>query len=149
MRNGTVGDFDGLLVDGFGQVEADGLARVKLPGGQVCEGVPDAACAGERAVRPCQIRDRGDSEAEGDLSLGVPSRSGRGTSVNNSFGQTICYTTIDGDSFDSIADIATSERAGISTRRYCNASLAGGSQQCFPVGLRQNHAQRVEPGKYR
>ena len=32
----------------------------------------------------------------------VDSRSGRGTSVNNSFGQTIYYTTVDGDSFDSI-----------------------------------------------
>ncbi|WP_346959226.1 LysM domain-containing protein [uncultured Arthrobacter sp.] len=32
----------------------------------------------------------------------VDSRSGRGTSVNNSFGQTIFYTTVDGDSFDSL-----------------------------------------------
>jgi LysM repeat protein len=32
----------------------------------------------------------------------VDSRSGRGTSVNNSFGQTIYYTTVDGDSFDSL-----------------------------------------------
>lgn len=32
----------------------------------------------------------------------VDSRSGGGTNVNNSFGQTIYYTTVDGDSFDSI-----------------------------------------------
>lgn len=32
----------------------------------------------------------------------VDSRSGQGTSVNNSFGQTIFYTTVDGDSFDSL-----------------------------------------------
>jgi LysM repeat protein/phage tail protein X len=32
----------------------------------------------------------------------VDSKSGRGTSVNNSFGQTIFYTTVDGDSFDSL-----------------------------------------------
>ncbi|MBT2566208.1 LysM peptidoglycan-binding domain-containing protein [Arthrobacter sp. ISL-85] len=32
----------------------------------------------------------------------VDSRSGQGKSVNNSFGQTIYYTTVDGDSFDSI-----------------------------------------------
>jgi len=32
----------------------------------------------------------------------VDNRSGQGTSVNNSFGQTIYYTTVDGDSFDSI-----------------------------------------------
>lgn len=32
----------------------------------------------------------------------VDSRSGRGTSINNSFGQAIFYTTVDGDSFDSI-----------------------------------------------
>jgi LysM repeat protein len=32
----------------------------------------------------------------------VDSRSGRGTTLNNSFGQTIYYTTVDGDSFDSL-----------------------------------------------
>jgi hypothetical protein len=32
----------------------------------------------------------------------VDSRSGQGTSVNNSFGQTIFYATVDGDSFDSL-----------------------------------------------
>jgi hypothetical protein len=32
----------------------------------------------------------------------VDSRSGRGRSVNNSFGQTIYYTTVDDDSFDSL-----------------------------------------------
>lgn len=32
----------------------------------------------------------------------VDSRSGTGTSVNNSFGQTIFYTTVDGDSLDSL-----------------------------------------------
>ncbi|WP_306906421.1 LysM peptidoglycan-binding domain-containing protein [Arthrobacter pascens] len=32
----------------------------------------------------------------------IDSRSGSGTSVNNSFGQTIFYTTVDGDSFDSL-----------------------------------------------
>jgi LysM repeat protein len=32
----------------------------------------------------------------------VDSRSGRGTSVNNSFGQTVFYTTVEGDSFDSL-----------------------------------------------
>ncbi|WP_181365007.1 lytic transglycosylase [Arthrobacter sp. HMWF013] len=32
----------------------------------------------------------------------VDSRSGSGASVNNSFGQTIFYTTVDGDSFDSL-----------------------------------------------
>jgi LysM repeat protein len=32
----------------------------------------------------------------------VDSRSGTGTTVNNSFGQTIFYTTVDGDSFDSL-----------------------------------------------
>jgi len=32
----------------------------------------------------------------------VDSRSGSGASVNNSFGQTVFYTTVDGDSFDSL-----------------------------------------------
>lgn len=32
----------------------------------------------------------------------VDSKSGTGTTVNNSFGQTIFYTTVDGDSFDSL-----------------------------------------------
>jgi LysM repeat protein len=32
----------------------------------------------------------------------VDSRSGSGVSVNNSFGQTVFYTTVDGDSFDSL-----------------------------------------------
>ncbi|GAA5200835.1 hypothetical protein GCM10023346_43880 [Arthrobacter gyeryongensis] len=32
----------------------------------------------------------------------VDSRSGTGTAINNSFGQTIFYTTVDGDSFDSL-----------------------------------------------
>jgi hypothetical protein len=64
-----VGRFLGLFVDGFGQVQADGLARGQLPGGQVGEGVPDAACAGEGTVGPFQI---GHSEAEGDLAFCVP-----------------------------------------------------------------------------
>lgn len=32
----------------------------------------------------------------------IDSRSGRGTSVSNSFGQAVYYTTVDGDSFDSL-----------------------------------------------
>lgn len=48
---GFVGRFMGSLVDGFGQVEADGLAWGQLVGGQIGEGVPDTVGAGEWAVR--------------------------------------------------------------------------------------------------
>lgn len=61
----------------------------------------------------------------------VDSRSGSGSSVNNSFGQTVYYTTVDGDSFDSLGYEFRSTTAQI---LLYNPSLA--ADQPIPAGTR-------------
>jgi LysM repeat protein len=61
----------------------------------------------------------------------VDSRSGSGTEVNNSFGQTVFYTTVDGDSFDSLGYKFRSTTAQI---LLYNPSLA--ADQPLPAGTK-------------
>ncbi|MEV4990865.1 muramidase family protein [Pseudarthrobacter sp. LMD1-1-1.1] len=61
----------------------------------------------------------------------VDSRSGSGTEVNNSFGQTVFYTTVDGDSFDSLGYKFRSTTAQI---LLYNPSLA--ADQPIPPGTK-------------
>ena len=68
----------------------------------------------------------------------VDSRSGGGTSVNNSFGQTIFYTTVDGDSFDSLG---YKFRCTTNQLLQYNQSLA--ADQTIPAGTRV----RLIPGE--
>lgn len=68
----------------------------------------------------------------------VDSRSGSGASINNSFGQTVFYTTVEGDSFDSLGYKFRSTTAQI---LLYNPSLAAG--QPVPVGTKL----RLIPGE--
>ncbi|MFP3599892.1 LysM peptidoglycan-binding domain-containing protein, partial [Chryseobacterium sp. SIMBA_029] len=63
----------------------------------------------------------------------VDSTSGTGTAVNNSFGRTIFYTTVAGDSFDSIGYKFRSTTAQL--LQY-NPSLA--ADRPIPVGTKVN-----------
>lgn len=68
----------------------------------------------------------------------VDSRSGGGTSVTNSFGQAIFYTTVDGDSFDSLG---YKFRCTTNQLLQYNRSLA--ADQAIPAGTRV----RLIPGE--
>ncbi|MGO4860167.1 LysM peptidoglycan-binding domain-containing protein [Arthrobacter sp. 2MCAF14] len=68
----------------------------------------------------------------------VDSRSGKGTTVNNSSGQTIFYTTVEGDSFDSIG---YKFRCTTEQLLQYNTSLAG--DRPIPAGTRV----RLIPGE--
>ncbi|MDQ0680546.1 LysM repeat protein [Arthrobacter pascens] len=68
----------------------------------------------------------------------VDSRSGSGASVNNSFGQTVYYTTVDGDSFDSLGYKFRSTTAQI---LLYNPSLS--ADQPIPAGTKV----RLIPGE--
>lgn len=67
----------------------------------------------------------------------VDSRSGSGASVNNSFGKTVFYTTVDGDSLDSLGYIF---RCSTDQLLQYNPSLA--ADHPVPAGTRV----RLMPG---
>jgi LysM repeat protein len=68
----------------------------------------------------------------------VDSRSGRGTTVNNSSGQTIFYTTVDGDSFDSIG-----YKFRCTTEQLLQYNPSLGTERPIPAGTRV----RLIPGE--